>query len=207
MDVPFLPVGHQGAYQPKHYRQCSLNDFELFSDEDTFVEEFSSSRSAVEIELESLEGVNCDSYVNHYFEIINSPNRIDFEQDKKRVCAWKQERLNERVAKHLKPLSRHDHQVMLRILIGQAYGKDPQRKENRVKWCKVLSNMSNKFDGAAAILSMSPDPFNEVLGALSRMRLWSNTQRKWDFTFPFEFQMKEQIVLAQLRHRRSLFLN
>eukprot|EP00796_Vickermania_ingenoplastis_P006063 gene6063-4362_t len=136
-----------------------------------------------------------------YFEILNRPSNFDLEHDKIRIRGWKQERSNAHLAQHMQHVSRQDHHIMLRILIGQAYFKDPEHKENRKKWCKVLSSMSNKFDGAAAILSWSAsaDPYNDIIGALSRMRLWSDSQRKWDFNAPCQLQTHEMSKLLPLR--------
>lgn len=143
-----------------------------------------------------------------YFNIINRPSAVNLVQDKTAIRGWKQERANARLAGLLGPVSRQDHHIMLRILIGQAYGFDPKRKENRKRWCRVMSSMSNRFDGAAAILSWSPDPYPEVVGSLSRMRLWSHSQRKWDLnTLPYESRARDIAILEKLRKSGKLFLD
>lgn len=160
-----------------------------------------------ESEVESCCASEEDDRKDHYYYILSRPPRFNLEEDKKRIRGYKQERWNSQLARFQQTVSRQDHHIMLRILIGQAYFKDPKHRENRKKWCKVLSSMSNKFDGAAAILSWSPDPYADVIGALSRMRLWSDSQRKWDFNTPVEQRTAEVKVLELLRKSKKLFLD
>lgn len=142
-----------------------------------------------------------------YLGILRSPRCFNAKDDKRSIRNWKQKHQDARLASYMTSVSRQDHHTMLQMLVSHAYFRDKRRRENRDKWCRVLTEIRKRFYGAAALLRTSADPYTEVLGSLSQMCIWNDDERRWDTTAMSEMAQRQASKLMLLRQSGKLFLD
>lgn len=144
--------------------------------------------------------------------LAEGPSRANLVSDRQRLQALRQNQLNDFILKHTKAtqVSRHDHHIMLRQLIGEAFNRDSGRREHRAKWKRIVVAVRKEYWGANAIFTLSPDPYHNVLAKLSSMMLWDNEVRHWDYMYNdcelTRRRDRQTEVLAQLQSSGKLFL-
>lgn len=151
-------------------------------------------------------------YFDRTPRVYKGVSAAQLEQDKQRIAADNQNKLNNFILNEQSSLAidRHDHLIMLRQLIGTAYFSDPKRAENRPKWKKILAEVRKEYWGAHAIFNLSPDPYQSVVAKLSSMMLWSKELRNWTYTYHeaalLERQNRQVVLIKNLNEQNKLFV-
>lgn len=171
------------------------------------VEKFESESFEKSKEAETKDDKKPSPGLRRFLEILHSPRAYDLKENKRSVRNWKQRVRNAQLATLVDPVSRQDHHAMLQTLVGLACSRDPNRQANRENWCKLRRDISRRFSGASILLTSSADPYAELLGNLSQMCIWNDTERTWNGPTHSAILERQQVVLAQLRQSGKLFLD
>lgn len=145
--------------------------------------------------------------LHRFLEVLHSPRSYDLKENKRSIRNWKQRVRNAQLATLVDPISRQDHHTMLQALVSLACSRDPNRQGNRENWCKLKKDISRRFSGASILLTSSADPYSELLGNLSQMCIWNDTERTWSGPTHSGILERQQAKLAQLRQSGNLFLD
>ncbi|CCW68160.1 unnamed protein product [Phytomonas sp. Hart1] len=181
-------------------------------------ESFRTQQSDLSISLETDEGVKNEKLkssqqkdAKHHY-LIHGPSRVNRDLDCNRILAVRQNKLNNFILNQNKAanVKRQDHHIMLRLLIGEAYFRDPERVKNRSLWKRIVADIGKEYWGANAIFNLSPDPYHNVLAKLSSMMLWNNKMRHLEYQYhdnELEARQTPQLkVLEKLALSGKLFL-
>lgn len=136
------------------------------------------------------------------------------EEQAREVRAWRQTKLHHFIlseARKVSSVSRHDHRVMLQLLIQEAWRNDPRKKENRMQWKAILEAAKRECKNAESIMTIVPDPYNGVLAKLSSMMLWNDESiRQWQFRYNDKETLRrktaQEAMLGELQRQGTLFL-
>ncbi|CCW61536.1 unnamed protein product [Phytomonas sp. EM1] len=204
--------------------QCELANVSFCSEVSSIgpksSESFRTSRkiSSISLDTDECESVNnekvkgkqSDDDKRHW--MIHGPSRANWDLDYQRILADRQNKLNNFILRQSKAanVKRHDHHIMLRILISEAYFRDPDRAKNRPLWKKIVAEIGKEYWGANAIFNLSPDPYHDVLAKLSSMMIWNNKARHWRYQYhdtELEARQARQLeILERLKLSGKLFL-
>lgn len=131
----------------------------------------------------------------------------DLQCQRREVRAWHQSRMHLNILrenKKITSINRHDHAVMARILLAEAYHHDPKRKQNTEKWMHIRDGLMKECYGNNSIMSIAPDPHQSVLAKLSSMMLWVNSVspdsevnevRCWTYKYNEEEMTRRHLVM------------
>lgn len=136
------------------------------------------------------------------------------QQQQRELKAWRATKLHHFIlaeSRKITNVSRSDHRIMLRILVGEAQRHDANRKPNRKKWQDMLVAVDRECRSASTILTVAPDPYNGALAKLSSMMLWNDEAiRKWNYRYNDEELSRRKAtqskVLAEIKRQGGLFL-
>lgn len=135
------------------------------------------------------------------------------DQQRREVRAHNHQLLHNYVLRENSKISsatRHDHKVMLKILLSEAVRADTAKAANRPKWERIMKEMVKEVDARNSMMSIAPDPYQGCIAKLSSMMMWNETGRYWQYRYWEEELNRRRSVQARtlgaLRAKGTLFL-
>lgn len=134
-------------------------------------------------------------------------------EQKQEVMALKMARRHQYILQEtakIKQVSRHDHQVMVCMLLAEACRHDQGGRQNSERWRSLVRRVRSECRSHNSLLRVTNDPYDALIAQLSSMMLWSEPHREWNLRYceekVAERQARQGQLLWELKNRGSLFL-